>query len=53
MINNQKNLKSSSALSFPPSPCLLVVVMDEIKKDVREEGIRELLYADDLVGADC
>ena len=31
------------------SPLLFAIVMKEITKDVREGGVKELLYADDLV----
>jgi len=31
------------------SPLLFAVVMDEITRDAREGGIKEILYADDLV----
>ena len=30
-------------------PLMRTVVMDEITNDVREGGVKELLYADDLV----
>ena len=31
------------------SPTLFAVTMDEVTKNVRESGVKELLYADDLV----
>ena len=31
------------------SPLLFVLVMDEVTKDIREEVVKEMLYADDLV----
>ena len=47
MLHDQKNLEDQqgSFLSYR----WFAVVMDNITKDVRESGVKELLYTDDLV----